>query len=116
MPSSTRRPGRIAFWCYNLGLVMWIFLHFFPIGWPQLNAVYEHGFAWARSQAFYDQTRFWQWMRLARRRRLLRRRAHHGVGLLGEARQTARRAVGTEVDERPLSRLSDLLKTEPHGR
>jgi hypothetical protein len=34
------------------GLVMWIFLHFFPIGWPQLNAVYEHGPAWARSQAF----------------------------------------------------------------
>lgn len=33
-------------------LVMWIFLHFFPIGWPQLNAVYEHGPAWARSQAF----------------------------------------------------------------
>jgi nitric oxide reductase subunit B len=58
------RPGRIAFWCYNLGLLMWIFLHFFPIGWPQLNAVYEHGLAWARSQAFYDQTRFWQWMRL----------------------------------------------------
>jgi nitric oxide reductase subunit B len=58
------RPGRIAFWCYNVGLVMWIFLHFFPIGWPQLNAVYEHGYAWARSQAFYDTTRFWQWMRL----------------------------------------------------
>ena len=58
------RFGRIAFWCYNLGLVMWIFLHFFPIGWPQLNAVYEHGFAWARSQAFYDQYLFWQWMRL----------------------------------------------------
>jgi nitric oxide reductase subunit B len=57
-------PGRIAFWCYNVGLVMWIFLHFFPIGWAQLNAVYEHGYAWARSQAFYDQTRFWQWMRL----------------------------------------------------
>jgi hypothetical protein len=33
-------------------LVMWIFLHFFPISWPQLNAVYEHGPAWARSQAF----------------------------------------------------------------
>jgi nitric oxide reductase subunit B len=45
-------------------MVMWIFLHFFPIGWPQLNAVYEHGLAWARSQAFYDQTLFWQWMRL----------------------------------------------------
>jgi nitric oxide reductase subunit B len=58
------RAGYIAFWCYNLGLVMWIFLHFFPIGWPQLDAVYEHGLAYARSQAFYDQTRFWQWMRL----------------------------------------------------
>jgi nitric oxide reductase subunit B len=43
---------------------MWIFLHFFPIGWPQLDAVYEHGFAWARSQAFYDQYLFWQWMRM----------------------------------------------------
>ncbi|HSQ96118.1 MAG TPA: cbb3-type cytochrome c oxidase subunit I [Croceibacterium sp.] len=57
-------PGRIAFWCYNAGLLMWIFLHFFPIGWSQLDAVFEHGLAWARSQAFYDQTRFWQWMRL----------------------------------------------------
>ena len=58
------RPGYIAFWCYNIGLVMWIFLHFFPIGWPQLNAVFEHGYAWARSQQFYDQYLFWQWMRL----------------------------------------------------
>lgn len=58
------RPGRIAFWCYNIGLAMWIFLHFFPIGWAQLDAVFEHGYAWARSQAFYDQYRFWQWMRM----------------------------------------------------
>ena len=58
------RWGRIAFWCYNVALLMWIFLHFFPIGWPQLDAVYEHGLAWARSQAFYDTTLFWQWMRL----------------------------------------------------
>jgi nitric oxide reductase subunit B len=58
------RPGRIAFWCYNGGVLLWIFLNFFPIGWPQLDAVYEHGFAWARSQKFYDQTLFWQWMRL----------------------------------------------------
>lgn len=58
------RPGYIAFWCYNIGLVLWIFLHFFPIGWAQLSAVYEHGYAWARSQQFYDQYRFWQWMRL----------------------------------------------------
>jgi nitric oxide reductase subunit B len=26
--------------------------------------VYEHGFAWARSQTFYNTTLFWQWMRL----------------------------------------------------
>ena len=58
------RPGLIAFWCYNVALVMWTLLHFFPIGWPQLDAVYEHGLAWARSQAFYDGVRFWQWMRL----------------------------------------------------
>jgi len=58
------RPGLIAFWCYNIALVMWIVMHFFPIGWPQLDAVYEHGLAWARSQAFYDGVRFWQWMRL----------------------------------------------------
>jgi nitric oxide reductase subunit B len=58
------RPGKIAFWCYNIALVMWIFLHFFPIGWPQLDAVFEHGYAWARSQAFYDQYLFWQWMRM----------------------------------------------------
>jgi nitric oxide reductase subunit B len=58
------RPGYWAFWLMNIGLVMWVVLHFFPIGWPQLDAVYEHGLAYARSQAFYDTTRFWQWMRL----------------------------------------------------
>jgi nitric oxide reductase subunit B len=45
------------------GLVLWILLNFFPIGWPQLDAVYEHGLAYARSQEFYDTTLFWQWMR-----------------------------------------------------
>jgi nitric oxide reductase subunit B len=59
-----QRPGYIAFWCYNAGLLLWIVLNFFPIGWPQLDAVFEHGLAWARSQQFYDQTLFWQWMRL----------------------------------------------------
>ena len=58
------KPGRWAFWLYNIGLVMWIVLNFFPIGWPQLTAVYEHGYAYARSMAFYDTTIFWQWMRL----------------------------------------------------
>lgn len=58
------RVGRWAFWLYNGGLLLWIALNFFPIGWPQLDAVYEHGLAYARSQAFYDTTLFWQWMRL----------------------------------------------------
>ena len=39
-------------------------LNFFPIGWAQLNAVFEHGLAYARSVQFYDTTLFWQWMRL----------------------------------------------------
>jgi nitric oxide reductase subunit B len=58
------RCGRWAFWLYNGGLVLWIAFNFFPIGWPQLDAVYEHGLAYARSSAFYDTTVFWQWMRL----------------------------------------------------
>jgi nitric oxide reductase subunit B len=58
------RLGLTAFWLYNAGLVLWILLNFFPIGWPQLMAVYEHGLAFARSAAFYKDTIFWQWMRL----------------------------------------------------
>lgn len=57
------RLGTWAFWLYNSGLVLWIALNFFPIGWPQLAAVYEHGLAYARSTEFYDTTTFWQWMR-----------------------------------------------------
>jgi nitric oxide reductase subunit B len=58
------RIGLWAFWLYNGGLVLWILLNFFPIGWPQLAAVYEHGLTYARSVTFYDSTLFWQWMRL----------------------------------------------------
>ena len=58
------RLGIWAFWLYNAGLVLWILLNFFPIGWAQLEAVFEHGYAYARSVAFYDGTLFWQWMRL----------------------------------------------------
>ena len=60
----SERIGRWAFWLYNAGLALWIVFNFFPIGWPQLAAVYEHGYAYARSAAFYDTTLFWQWMRL----------------------------------------------------
>ncbi len=56
--------GLWAFWLYNAGLVLWILLNFFPIGWAQLAAVFEHGFAYARSVTFYNKTLFWQWMRL----------------------------------------------------
>ena len=59
-----QRLGLSAFWLYNLGLVLWITLNFYPIGWPQLMAVYEHGYAYARSSAFYETTRSWQWMRM----------------------------------------------------
>lgn len=57
------RLGLVAFWLYNGGLVLWIALNFFPIGWPQLAAVYEHGYAYARSLAFYNTTWIWQWLR-----------------------------------------------------
>ena len=58
------RLGLTAFWLYNMGLVLWVALNFFPIGWPQMMAVYEHGYAYARSSAFYDTTTLWQWMRM----------------------------------------------------
>lgn len=60
----SERAGIWAFWLYNLGLVLWIVLNFFPIGWPQLIAAYEKGFAYARSIEFYDTTLLWQWLRL----------------------------------------------------
>jgi nitric oxide reductase subunit B len=47
-----------------VGLALWILLNFFPIGWAQLDAVFEHGLAYARSSTFYNTTLFWQWMRL----------------------------------------------------
>jgi nitric oxide reductase subunit B len=59
----SERLGLWAFWLYNAGLVLWIALNFFPIGWPQLAAVYEHGLAYARSLQFYDTTVLWQWLR-----------------------------------------------------
>lgn len=58
------RLGVWTFWLYNLGLFLWIVLNFIPIGWMQLNAVYEHGFAYARSITFYNTTLLWQWLRM----------------------------------------------------
>ncbi len=45
----SERLGLWAFWLYNVGLVLWIVLNFFPIGWQQLDAVFEHRLAYARS-------------------------------------------------------------------
>jgi len=59
----SERAGRWAFWLYNLGLVLWIALNFFPVGWSQLAAVYERGLAYARSLEFYNTTVLWQWLR-----------------------------------------------------
>jgi nitric oxide reductase subunit B len=58
------RFGIWAFWFYNIGLVLWILLNFFPVGWSQLEAVYEHGYHYARSLEFYNTTLLWQWLRL----------------------------------------------------
>ncbi|MGB2580190.1 MAG: cbb3-type cytochrome c oxidase subunit I [Minisyncoccia bacterium] len=58
------KTGYWAFWLYNLGLVLWMVLNFLPIGFPQLAAVYEHGYAFARSMEFYNTTLLWQWMRV----------------------------------------------------
>lgn len=59
----SEKLGLWAFWLYNAGLVLWIALNFFPVGWPQLNAVYDRGLAYARSLEFYDTTVLWQWLR-----------------------------------------------------
>ena len=58
------RLGFWAFWLYNLGVILWIVFNFFPVGFMQLMAVYEHGLAYARSMEFYNTTLFWQWMRM----------------------------------------------------
>ncbi|MBS0527181.1 MAG: cbb3-type cytochrome c oxidase subunit I [Proteobacteria bacterium] len=58
------RLGLWAFWLYNGGLALWVLLNFFPVGWPQLAAVFEHGLTYARSVDFYNETLIWQWMRL----------------------------------------------------
>jgi nitric oxide reductase subunit B len=43
-------------------LVLRIVFNLFPIGWPQLDAVYERGLAHARSQKVYGTAAIWQSM------------------------------------------------------
>ena len=60
----TERAGYWAFWLYNSGLVLWIVLNFYPVGWAQLAAVFEHGLAYARSAEFNKTMEWWQWLRI----------------------------------------------------
>ncbi len=60
----TERAGIWAFWLYNGGMVLWLVLNFWPIGFAQLNAVYTHSYVYARSLAFYNTTLLWQWLRM----------------------------------------------------
>ena len=55
-PESAWEPGwfRGAFWLSNLGLTLMTAGSLIPLGFRQLRAVYEEGYATARSPAFYD--------------------------------------------------------------
>lgn len=55
--------GVWAFWLYNIGLVMWVVMTFLPVGFPQLEAAFSEGFAYARSLEFYEGTVLWHWLR-----------------------------------------------------
>ena len=59
------RPGRWAFWLYNLGLVLWVVLTFLPVGFPQLELAFTEGLDAARSVGFHDSGALWQWLRMA---------------------------------------------------
>ncbi|MXR52454.1 cytochrome B [Halovenus sp. WSH3] len=54
---------RAAFWCWNVGLALMVFVSVLPVGFLQLEAAFTEGYAAARSLAFYEQgivqTLFW---------------------------------------------------------
>ena len=56
--------GVWSFWLFNAGMGLWLILNFWPIGFEQLAAVYQHGYAYARSLQFYNGTLIWQWLRM----------------------------------------------------
>jgi nitric oxide reductase subunit B len=45
---------RASFWSLNMGLALMVVLDLFPVGINQLMTVMEHGYAFARSQAYID--------------------------------------------------------------
>jgi len=54
---------RGAFWCWNVGLALMVFVSVLPVGFLQLEAAFTGSYAAARSVAFYEQplvqTLFW---------------------------------------------------------
>jgi nitric oxide reductase subunit B len=65
------RPERVkearsllALRCFNLGLVLWLALNLLPVGIWQLAATVDHGYWFARSLEFYNDTTVFQWLRL----------------------------------------------------
>ena len=57
------RRLRAAFWCWNVGLALMVFVSVLPVGFLQLETVFTQGYAAGRSLAFYNQplvqTLFW---------------------------------------------------------
>ena len=111
---SARGSGAGHSGCTTAASVLWIVLNFFPIGWPQLAAVYEHGLAYARSQAFYDTTLVLAVDADARRHRLRGGRIAHDLGFPGEAapaRPPPRAAAGAVPRRLPgTAARADALK------
>ncbi|MFD1643178.1 nitric-oxide reductase large subunit [Halohasta litorea] len=46
---------RAAFWCWNIGLALMVFVSVLPVGFLQLEAVFTESYAAGRSLAFYNQ-------------------------------------------------------------
>jgi nitric oxide reductase subunit B len=46
---------RAAFWCWNVGLALMVFVSVLPVGFLQLEAVFTGSYAAGRSLAFYNQ-------------------------------------------------------------
>ena len=57
---------RISFWCFNIGLTLMALLTLLPMGILQVQAVLDHGYAYARSAEFMKRPIFdiLVWMRL----------------------------------------------------
>lgn len=58
------KAGRIALWCFNVGMILWVILNFLPEGFLQFAASIKHGYWYSRSIYFYDKTDLWLWLRV----------------------------------------------------